>query len=197
MSIYRDGLIPQAETSHARRWRLSRGQSRFPDSALVSYRLAEHESGVLPGLADHEIAIAKLQQIIGDRNELQLITMATQHCFPALGFLLLSAAPIAYGADSQLAPIRITPERRQLIGLNSRPWCERTSATARRHRQYRARRTARRLRADPFRRMDRKGVRQSDLSARQPRPAVVHDLQPGPREHRERISARHRGAQAR
>ena len=35
----------------------------------------------------------------------------------ALGYLTLTAAPIAYGADSQLAPIRITPERRQLIGL--------------------------------------------------------------------------------
>ncbi len=31
--------------------------------------------------------------------------------------LLLVLAPIAYGADSALAPIRITPERRQLIGL--------------------------------------------------------------------------------
>ena len=31
--------------------------------------------------------------------------------------LLLLTAPIAYAADSQLAPIRITPERRQLIGL--------------------------------------------------------------------------------
>jgi RND family efflux transporter MFP subunit len=30
---------------------------------------------------------------------------------------LLLAAPITYGADSPLAPIRITPERRQLIGL--------------------------------------------------------------------------------
>jgi len=34
-----------------------------------------------------------------------------------LGFLLFLAAPTAFGADSQLAPIRITPERRQLIGL--------------------------------------------------------------------------------
>src|SRR5208337_4590235 len=34
-----------------------------------------------------------------------------------LGFLLALAAPIACGADSQLAPLRITPERRQLIGL--------------------------------------------------------------------------------
>src|SRR5579863_2240064 len=33
------------------------------------------------------------------------------------GFLLFLAAPTVYGADSQLAPIRITPERRQLIGL--------------------------------------------------------------------------------
>jgi len=37
--------------------------------------------------------------------------------FVALGFLLLLAPPIAYGVDSQLAPLQITPERRQLIGL--------------------------------------------------------------------------------
>ena len=36
-------------------------------------------------------------------------------CIPVL--VLALAAPIACGADSQLAPIRITPERRQLIGL--------------------------------------------------------------------------------
>lgn len=35
----------------------------------------------------------------------------------ALAFLLLLGAPRALGADSQLAPIRIAPERRQLIGL--------------------------------------------------------------------------------
>ncbi len=34
-----------------------------------------------------------------------------------LGSLLFLAAPIAYAADSPLAPIRIAPERRQLIGL--------------------------------------------------------------------------------
>jgi RND family efflux transporter MFP subunit len=34
-----------------------------------------------------------------------------------VGLLFFLSAPIAYGADSQLAPIRITPERRQLIGL--------------------------------------------------------------------------------
>jgi RND family efflux transporter MFP subunit len=34
-----------------------------------------------------------------------------------LGFLLFVAPPPTYGADSALAPIRITPERRQLIGL--------------------------------------------------------------------------------
>src|SRR5271167_3058079 len=34
-----------------------------------------------------------------------------------LGFLLVLATPVAYGADSALAPIHITPERRQLIGL--------------------------------------------------------------------------------
>ncbi len=35
----------------------------------------------------------------------------------ALALLSLMAASMALGADSQLAPIRITPERRQLIGL--------------------------------------------------------------------------------
>jgi RND family efflux transporter MFP subunit len=34
-----------------------------------------------------------------------------------LALVLALATPIAYGADSKLAPIRITPERRQLIGL--------------------------------------------------------------------------------
>src|SRR5260370_36265551 len=37
--------------------------------------------------------------------------------FLLTGVLLLLSVPIAFGADSQLAPIRITPERRQLIGL--------------------------------------------------------------------------------
>ena len=35
----------------------------------------------------------------------------------ALAFFLFLSASTAFGADSQLAPIRITPERRQLIGL--------------------------------------------------------------------------------
>src|ERR1700756_1875254 len=35
----------------------------------------------------------------------------------AQALLLFLSAPIANGADSQLAPIRIAPERRQLIGL--------------------------------------------------------------------------------
>src|SRR5208282_2520139 len=34
-----------------------------------------------------------------------------------LALVLALAATLAHGADSQLAPIRITPERRQLIGL--------------------------------------------------------------------------------
>src|SRR5580693_9155906 len=34
-----------------------------------------------------------------------------------LALVLALTAPITYGADAQLAPIRITPERRQLIGL--------------------------------------------------------------------------------
>ena len=36
---------------------------------------------------------------------------------PLLCSLLFLSAPIAYGADSPLAPIRIAPERRQLIGI--------------------------------------------------------------------------------
>src|SRR5208337_5039194 len=35
----------------------------------------------------------------------------------ALVFLIFIATPIAHATDSQLAPIRIAPERRQLIGL--------------------------------------------------------------------------------
>ena len=69
MSIYRDGLIPQAETSQA--------------SALAAYRVGKVDfqtllSSVLDlqnlrqeyyrSLADHEIAIAKIQQVIGDRR---------------------------------------------------------------------------------------------------------------------------------
>ena len=69
LSIYRDGLIPQAETSQA--------------SAMAAYRVGKVDfqtllSSVLDlqnlrqeyyrSLADHEIAIAKLQQVIGDRR---------------------------------------------------------------------------------------------------------------------------------
>lgn len=69
MTIYRDGLIPQAETSQA--------------SAMAAYRVGKVDfqtllSSVLDlrnlrqeyyrSLADHEIAIAKIQQIVGDRK---------------------------------------------------------------------------------------------------------------------------------
>jgi len=69
MSIYRDGLIPQAETSQA--------------SAMAAYRVGKVDfqtllSSVLDlqnlrleyyrSLADHEIAIAKIQQVVGDRR---------------------------------------------------------------------------------------------------------------------------------
>src|SRR5258708_4006046 len=69
LSIYRDALIPQAETSQA--------------SAMAAYRVGKVDfqtllSSVLDlqnlrqeyyrSLADHEIAIAKLQQVIGDRR---------------------------------------------------------------------------------------------------------------------------------
>jgi cobalt-zinc-cadmium efflux system outer membrane protein len=69
MTIYSDGLIPQAETSQA--------------SAMAAYRVGKVDfqtllSSVLDlqnlrqeyyrSLADHEIAIAKIQQIVGDRK---------------------------------------------------------------------------------------------------------------------------------
>ncbi len=69
LSIYRDGLIPQAETSQA--------------SAMAAYRVGKVDfqtllSSVLDlqnlrqeyyrSLADHEIAVAKLEQVIGDRR---------------------------------------------------------------------------------------------------------------------------------
>jgi len=69
MSIYRDGLIPQAETSQA--------------SAMAAYRVGKVDfqtllSSVLDlqnlrqeyyrSLVDHETAIAKIQQVIGDRR---------------------------------------------------------------------------------------------------------------------------------
>ena len=69
MAIYRDGLIPQSETAEA--------------SAMAAYRVGKVDfqtllSSVLDlqnlrqeyyrSLADHEIAIAKLQHVIGDRR---------------------------------------------------------------------------------------------------------------------------------
>jgi len=69
LSIYRDGLIPQAETSQA--------------SAMAAYRVGKVDfqtllSSVLDlqnlrqeyyrSLADHEIAIAKIRQVIGERK---------------------------------------------------------------------------------------------------------------------------------
>ncbi len=69
MSIYRDGLLPQAETSEA--------------SAMAAYRVGKVDfqtllSSVLDlqnlrqeyyrSLTDHEIAVAKIQEIIGDRR---------------------------------------------------------------------------------------------------------------------------------
>jgi cobalt-zinc-cadmium efflux system outer membrane protein len=69
MSIYRDGLIPQAEASEA--------------SAMAAYRVGKVDfqtllSSILDlqnlrqeyyrSLADHEIAVAKIQQVIGDRK---------------------------------------------------------------------------------------------------------------------------------
>ena len=107
------------------------------------------------------------------------------------GFLLLLAAPMAFGADSQLAPIRITPERRQLIGLkfatvmrkDVSDRLETTNTTGggnietdERLQGYAQTRFAGRI-EQVFANSTYQYVRRGA--------AVVYDLQPGPREHRE------------
>ena len=67
MSIYREGLIPQAETSEASAMATYRvGKIDFQTllSAVLDLRNLQQE--YYRSLADHEIAIAKIQQIIGD-----------------------------------------------------------------------------------------------------------------------------------
>jgi hypothetical protein len=102
------------------------------------------------------------------------------------GFLLLLAAPMAFGADSQLAPIRITPERRQLIGLKfatvmRKDVSDRLETTGNietdeRLQGYAQTRFAGRI-EQVFANSTYQYVRRGA--------AVVYDLQPGPREHRE------------
>jgi cobalt-zinc-cadmium efflux system outer membrane protein len=69
LSIYRDGLIPQAETSQASATAAYRvGKVDFQTLLSSVLDLQNLRQEYYRSLADHEIAIAKLQQIIGDRK---------------------------------------------------------------------------------------------------------------------------------
>jgi len=68
LSVYRDGLIPQAETSQAAgmsAYRVGKVDFQTLLSSLIDLRNLRQE--YYRSLADHEIAIAKIQQVIGDR----------------------------------------------------------------------------------------------------------------------------------
>ena len=69
MSIYRDGLIPQAETSKAAATAAYRvGKVDFQTLLSSVLDLQNLRQEYYRELADHEIATAKIQQIIGDQK---------------------------------------------------------------------------------------------------------------------------------
>jgi outer membrane protein, heavy metal efflux system len=69
MSIYHDGLIPQAETSQASAMSAYRvGKVDFQTLLSSVLDLQNLRQEYYRSLADHEIAIAKIQQVIGDRR---------------------------------------------------------------------------------------------------------------------------------
>ena len=69
ISIYRDGLIPQAETSVASAMSAYRvGKVDFQTLLSSVLDLQNLRQEYYRSLADHEIAIAKIQQVIGDRK---------------------------------------------------------------------------------------------------------------------------------
>jgi len=69
LSIYRDGLIPQAETSQASATAAYRvGKVDFQTLLSSVLDLQNLRQEYYRSLADHEIAIAKLHQVIGDRK---------------------------------------------------------------------------------------------------------------------------------
>lgn len=67
MSIYRDGLIPQAETSRSSAMAAYRvGKVDFQTLLTSVLDLRDLRQEYYRSVADHEIAIAKIQQVIGD-----------------------------------------------------------------------------------------------------------------------------------
>src|SRR5258708_28664947 len=69
MSIYRDGLIPQAEASEASAMSAYRvGKVDFQTLLSSVLDLQNLRQEYYRSVADHEIAIAKIQQVIGERR---------------------------------------------------------------------------------------------------------------------------------
>jgi outer membrane protein, heavy metal efflux system len=69
MSIYRDGLIPQAETSESSAMSAYRvGKVDFQTLLSSVLDLQNLRQEYYRSLADHEVAIAKIQQVIGDQR---------------------------------------------------------------------------------------------------------------------------------
>ncbi len=69
MSIYQDGLIPQAETSESSAMSAYRvGKVDFQTLLSSVLDLENLRQEYYRSLADHEIAIAKIRQVIGDRK---------------------------------------------------------------------------------------------------------------------------------
>ena len=69
MSIYRDGLIPQAETSQASAMSAYQvGKVDFQTLVSSVLDLQNLRQEYYRSLADHEIAVAKIQQVIGDQK---------------------------------------------------------------------------------------------------------------------------------
>jgi cobalt-zinc-cadmium efflux system outer membrane protein len=69
MSIYRDGLIPQAETSEASAMSAYQvGKVDFQSLVSSVLDLQNLRQEYYRSLADHEIAVAKIQQVIGDQK---------------------------------------------------------------------------------------------------------------------------------
>jgi len=69
MSIYRDGLIPQAETAQASAMSAYQvGKVDFQTLVSSVIDLQNLRQQYYRSLADHEIAVAKIQQVIGDQK---------------------------------------------------------------------------------------------------------------------------------
>ncbi len=124
--------------------------------------------------------------------------MATPYCLLDADLLVVSRAA---NRVRRRLPARVHPDHARATATDRTQvrygHAQEGERSPRDHRQYRDRRALTGLRTNAFCRMDRTSVREFDLSVCPQRAAVVHDLQPGPREHGERISACYRRSQTR